>query len=491
MSRKRVIALVAGSVVALVAFALIAAGAVAGWAAGTQRDDAGYFNTSTDRYSSPTRAITSADVNLGDPQPSAWWSDNHILTVRVSADSAGEHPVFLGIASREDVDAYLRGVAHDEVASVRFDPFRPQYRQVNADGAATLDQPTEQTLWVASASGTGEQTVTWDVRPGRWVLVIMNADASSGIAADVRAGVQIDYIVQLSIGLVAAGLLTLAVAAMLIIPSVREHDRRAAATAPAPVDGAVGEVHAPTHPVQVVGLLDAPLSRWKWLVKWLLSIPHFIVLAFLWIAFVVLTVIAFFSILFTKRYPRSIFEFNVGVLRWTWRVTYFCTSVMGTDRYPPFTLEDTDYPATLRIVYPNELSRGLVLVKSWLLALPQLVIVGILTSATTISGGNDGWSFAMAGGLVGALTIVAAVTLMFTGRYPTSLHDLLVGLDRWVIRVIAYVALMTDEYPPFRLDQGPDEPTSPNTPGPNPVGTSSDSDVVATREPQLTGSLRQ
>jgi len=132
------------------------------------------------------------------------------------------------------------------------------------------------------------------------------------------------------------------------------------------------------YPVSLMGELDPNLSRWLWLVKWLGAIPHFIVLFFLWIAFLVSTIIAFFGILFTRRYPQGLFNFNVGVLRWHWRVAFYCLSVLGTDRYPPFSLEPADYPATLEIEYPERLSKGLVLVKWWLLAIPHYLIISVL-----------------------------------------------------------------------------------------------------------------
>jgi hypothetical protein len=202
-------------------------------------------------------------------------------------------------------------------------------------------------------------------------------------------------------------------------------------------------------PVRIEAHLEPKLNRWLWLVKWILVIPHYIVLAFSWVGFVVVSLIALFAILFTTRYPRALFDYNLGVLRWTWRVQVYAYGALSTDRYPPFTLKDVpDYPAHLDVAYPERLSRGLVLVKWWLLAIPHYLVVAFFVGGFSVP----------SGGLVGILVMIAAVVLLFTGRYPETIFDFVVGMHRWAYRVAAYAGLMTDEYPPFRLDQGGEDP---------------------------------
>jgi hypothetical protein len=131
---------------------------------------------------------------------------------------------------------------------------------------------------------------------------------------------------------------------------------------------------------------------------------------------------------------------------------------LGTDRYPPFTLNDAPaYPARLEVAYPQELSRGLVLVKWWLLALPHYLIVGVFAGGTWagFNAASDDWAWTSGGGL---LVLVAGVVLLFTGRHPEAIFDFVMGMNRWCYRVGAYTALMTDTYPPFRLDMGGHEP---------------------------------
>ncbi len=466
MRAGRVVALIAGCIAALVGVALLVASAALGWAYATQRDDDGFFSSDSVRFESPTAAIHSDNIDLGsDEDPDRWpLRDGDLATVRVEARSTTGDDVFVGIAHTADVDTFLEGTAHDEVRDVDWSDDDVDYRRV--DGADhALPAPGDQAFRVASAEGTGEQVLTWDVEGGDWSIVAMRADGQPGVAAAVAVGVKVDALGWIIVGISVATVIVLALAVLLIVWSTRRE-----ATPPPPSEHA----HVPAgftghgftsagSPVHVEARLDEPLSRGLWLVKWFLAIPHFLILAVLWVAFVVTTAIAGVAVLFTGRYPRALFGFNVGVLRWTWRVTYYATAGVGTDRYPPFTLSAVDYPATLDVEHPETLSRGLVLIKWWLLAVPHYLIVGFFVGGGwAVADRGRAWGAGAGFGLIGWVTIFAGVALLFTGRYPRGLFDFVMGMNRWLYRVVAYAALMTDRYPPFRFDAGGAEPSTPH-----------------------------
>jgi hypothetical protein len=185
-----------------------------------------------------------------------------------------------------------------------------------------------------------------------------------------------------------------------------------------------------SYPVNIKGDLSSPPARGWWLIKWLLAIPHLVVLCFLWIGFIFAWIGAFFSILFTEKYPKNLFNYNLGVLRWSWRVAFYAYDVLGTDKYPPFSLD-------VEVEYPEKLSRGLVLVKWWLLAIPHYLIVSLFDGMYRYShqvaetGTKTEWGI----GLVGIMVLISAVALLFTGKYPESLFKLVIGMNRWSLRV--------------------------------------------------------
>jgi len=452
----KIVLAVIGALLALVGLGLLAGSATVTWANGFQRDDDGFFTSSPSSFASFGFAVTSERIRLTDGLPDRLSSPGDIVTFKAQGGSANGKPLFVGVAPAADVAAYLSGVAHDQVVDVHMDgwkgPLSKDYEA--APGGAPSGPPAAQPVWTAQTIGT-DVSLAWPASEGTWSFVVMNADASPGVAAALGLGVKVNFLGWVAAGLLAAGGLLLLAGITMMFFGFRASGAGGGASAVSAGSAAQLRLDTddqPGYPVLIQGELDPDLGRWLWLVKWFLAIPHYIVLVFLWLAAALLTIVAFFAILFTGRYPRGIFDFNVGVLRWSWRVAFYSYGVLGTDRYPPFTLADVDYPARFDVPYPEHLSRGLVLVKSWLLAIPHYMVLAVLV-------GNWGWTFdgdhwtTWGLSLNGILVLIAVVILLFTGRYPRDIFGIVLGINRWALRVAAYVMLMRDEYPPFRLDR--------------------------------------
>jgi hypothetical protein len=187
---------------------------------------------------------------------------------------------------------------------------------------------------------------------------------------------------------------------------------------------------ADAYPIRVDIQYPETLSRWLIFVKWLLVIPHLIILYFLQIAWGVVTLIALFAILFTTKYPEGLFKFAVGYRRWQLNVSSYY--LLLRDEYPPFSMDPGQYPAVLDVDYPQELNRFLPLIK-WLLVIPSLIVVSVLFIAAFF------------------VLIVAWFAILFTGKFPRGMFDFVVGVLRWSERATGYAYLLTDKYPPFSL----------------------------------------
>jgi hypothetical protein len=186
---------------------------------------------------------------------------------------------------------------------------------------------------------------------------------------------------------------------------------------------------SPNYPANFEVSYPQELNRWLPLVKWLLAVPHYIALFFIWIAAAFVLIFAWFAVIFTKRWPQGAFDFVVGTLRWTYRVLAYVHLMV--DPYPPFSLgDDPDYPVRLNIEYPGEIARWRPIVQ-WILAIPYLIVAGILYYLTAI------------------MTVVAFFTVLFTKRIPRGAFELMMPGLRWNVRGVAYEYFQTDRYPPW------------------------------------------
>ncbi len=226
MRPGRIVSLVIGIVLIVPGLAMLFGGGALGLGYAFGRDGDGYFESTLERLSTDTVAITTEDITLdADPDSAEWLFDRLDAEIRLRATSADpEQSVFIGIGSREDVLAYLDGVAHDEI--VELENGNAVY--VRRSGDDTIGLPSEQTFWDVSASGAGTQELIWEPANGRWAVALMNADGSSDVIAQVNLGARAGFVVPLAIILTVVGAVVSAVGLGLIIVGALGARRRVA-----------------------------------------------------------------------------------------------------------------------------------------------------------------------------------------------------------------------------------------------------------------------
>lgn len=216
MTGGRIALIVVGSILALVSLGLLAGGGTLLWAHTTQRDDDGYYRTRVERFESPGYAIRSDDLDLGTDGPDWLFDPGRLGTIRLNATSGDPgKELLLGIGPKDAVESYLRGVEHEVVVDVELDPFEVEYRR--EPGSRTLPTPGTQPFWATVAN----RRLEWEVEQGDWVAVVMNADGSRGVVADLSVAAKSDLILWVAIGSLVAGLLLGGLAALLILRGSR------------------------------------------------------------------------------------------------------------------------------------------------------------------------------------------------------------------------------------------------------------------------------
>jgi hypothetical protein len=218
MSAGRVILIVLGSIGVLVGLALAAGGGFLLWADRTQRED-GYLTTPSERFATQTYALTRTRLEIDTDGPGWLLNESWFGKVRIRGESPGAKMLFIGIGPEAAVAKYLGSVAHANVEDIDFDPFRVTYLPIA--GGAPQGPPTEQRFWAVSASGVGTQTVTWKVREGDWSVVLMNADGSRAVVADIDLGAKLSFLLWVAIGSLIGGVLVIGGSTALIVLAAR------------------------------------------------------------------------------------------------------------------------------------------------------------------------------------------------------------------------------------------------------------------------------
>jgi hypothetical protein len=190
------------------------------------------------------------------------------------------------------------------------------------------------------------------------------------------------------------------------------------------------------YPLNLEVTSPAQVARWRPLLNWLLVIPPAVLLWIYTIGLEILAILSWFVILFTGRLPATWGDYMVKVFRYQWRIAAYLYG--WTEVYPGFAVpsgyaDPGDYPAVLQSVPATDRNRLTVLLRLiWVI--PAYVVVYFVGIAASV------------------VLLLAWFIVLFTGRWPEGMREFCIGYFRWNTRVQAYIFLLTDEYPPFRLE---------------------------------------
>jgi hypothetical protein len=207
----RVALIVVGVCIGLLALAALASGALLVGIHATQRDGDGFYATGSNPLTTSTHALVSDRLDVRTDGTDWLFRKGRLGTIRVTATGTSAKPILIGIARTSDAEAYLRGVARDEITDLKVDPF--SVTSTRRTGSATPLEPIGRSIWAKSSSGSGKQILTWSVRKGSWDVVVMNADGARGIHTNITVGAKLPALLWIGIGLLTIGGLLAAVAA--------------------------------------------------------------------------------------------------------------------------------------------------------------------------------------------------------------------------------------------------------------------------------------
>jgi hypothetical protein len=233
----RIALFVTSAIAGLFAVGFIAAGAFALWG-NTQKDHDGYLSTSSERFEAGTHALQTQSLDVNLDGTGSVVSTGELGKVRLKVAPQSGKPVFVGIARSSQVAGYLRGVSHTTLTDVNSSPFKASYSPHG--GKHRPAAPAKQSIWAASAHGKGTQSLNWDIQDGNWSVVVMNADGSRNVQADISAGAKVPWLNELGWTLAGGGTVLLLLAASLLLLGIRPPRNRsgeAAATRVMPVTG--------------------------------------------------------------------------------------------------------------------------------------------------------------------------------------------------------------------------------------------------------------